>query len=247
MKKILLQLLLLFPILAASAQKTVTVDSSYITNVAGIFFEVKVVQYSNGEGQTTTTVLGDTATVIQRYQSSIRSQAQGMANDIKSVYRFNRRVTELIRQGNEVQTRFGTNPVRLIQNQVASDLTDNSWVVLTDTTRNVTFTVNAQGQLRYQVQGFTTRNATTLGDVIVLRNFQNTGTDVTLYRDSERGQWYTNATNTVVLRVPGSSVRNAPPPPEDWMERTATPPPAEVQPSTSEPAKDKPKRKRKKD
>ena len=240
MKKLLYTILFALLAIAASAQSRVlTRDSVYIENKAGTFFRVRVIEYSNGEGMTQTELIGDTSAVINQFRNTIQGRASGLATDAAAVYQFRQTISELIRQGNQIQTQFGTNPVRLIQNDFSPNFTGNSWTIRNDTTRTIAFTVNAQGQLRYQIAGFTARNARLLGNVMRLENYQSAGKDLDLFRVSENR--YTTLDGLIVLRIPGQSQRSAAPPTVDetWMERTGTPEPA--------PAPEKPKRKRKKD
>lgn len=204
MKHIFSILSILFCLNAAQAQIFATLDTSYREAANGKFYGVRIVEYNDGTGSTSRTLLGDTTTIFTAYLNAFQSQSGQMATDAREASRFGRDITKLKQQNDEALTATGRDVLDTITAKQAGPLLLSGWVVKdTAGTKNVAFTVNANGQLRYTITGFATRNADLFGGVLRLNNYLSTGQDVDFFK-AVSGNWFTIDDKTKI-RFPGQN------------------------------------------
>jgi len=184
---------LFLPILVFS-QKEVNKDSVWISNIGGTFFENRRVEYSDNTYTESNTPIGDTIQLLTRAKRSVFEQGENMANDVAIVSKYSGRISELIRQANAVEALVGqtfkydslttifTNPLKAIAAEKLAELTKRNWMIGTDA---IVFSVNAQGQARYQVGTQPVRNCSILGNTIRLNNYLG-GASLDLFRITNR-------------------------------------------------------------
>lgn len=202
MKKILF-FLLLFPA-CLLAQREVKLDTTWLENAGGKWLKVSRVVYLNDEETLTKVLVGDTSRLVQNQIDRIILSAQSMANDARTVSTFRRRLNDLIRESNAIRTASGVSPIDTVQRRYVGKFLQAGWTIReSGTITPITFNVNAQGRLRYTVQGQSARNADLFGDVLTLNAYPSPGNQVELYMNSERN--YMSLDRSVVVREPGSS------------------------------------------
>lgn len=197
-----------------TAQRAILVDSSFVSNRLGVFLVTRVISYSNGEGSTTTTVLGDTSQVLSRYVEGIVDKTKSMAADVETTTDYSRQIQEIIRQDPGIKALIGKSPLSAILSPVDSAFIDSTYRVRIGTeTKSIKFLLAANGTFRYRVDTFPARNAFYLGGAMRLQNFQSTGTNVDLFQ-FKNGRWY-NADKSIQLFLqtagPQSRTVSAPP------------------------------------
>lgn len=217
MKKLLF--LFFFPAIL-TAQREVSLDTTYFENASGNFFSVRRVVYLNGEETFTKTIIGDTSSLVENQINRIIRQAESMAIDAATVSNFRRRLADLKRESNVILAASGVSPLDTVQARSVSKFLAPGWTIReSGAITGITFNVNAQGRLRYTVQGQSARNADLFGDVLILNAYPAAGSQVELYKNSEGN--YMAVDRSVVVREPGStanlgggSSREAAPAPE---------------------------------
>lgn len=173
-----------------SAQRSISTDSTWITNSGGNFYSYHLVAYSNGEETTTKTLLGDTTQYVSKFQEAFVSQASNWANDIEITSDYRRRITELIRQDAAIIQQVGRSPLRNMLAPVATSLVDSTWKIRIDgKNKAFRFTVTAAGALRYKADTAVVRSVTYIGDVMRLTNWLGSGQSLDLYKFDD-GRWY---------------------------------------------------------
>ena len=204
MKKILFLLLLLTLFhVCLCAQRETKVDTTYIVNDAGKWFGVRRIVYLNDEESLTKTLIGDTSRLVKNQIDRIIISAESMANDARIVSVFKRRLADLKRESDSILSASGVSPLDTVQKRYVGKLLSGAWTIREGgNITPITFTVNAQGRLRYLVQGGQTRNADLFGDVLILNAYPSQGNQVELYVNSERN--YMSIDRSVVVREPGS-------------------------------------------
>jgi len=197
----IIALLLTLPLLS-TAQRQVVIDSTWIDNAGGVFFENHITVYSNGEQDGGyRRRIGDTTALNNISAAKMEGTAESFATDIRIVSEFPAKIKELIRQGAAITAITGTSPIRLIQNKYQQVFIDTAWQVRSDggAKRNIVFSVTAQGVFRYKIDTLQTRNAVLVGQVLRLRNYLNTGHDIDLYKIQDYR--YASADRRVILRL----------------------------------------------
>lgn len=212
MKKTIL-IFLVFPAFAFG--QFVTFDSTWTTAANGKFYSVRQVEYSDGTGSTVTTLTGDTSTVFQTHLNSFLTQSNQMAGAARAASRFGRDITRMKQQNAEALTAIGRDVLDTLSARYSAPLLLAGWVVKdTSGTKDISFSVNANGQLRYTITGFAARNADIFGSVLRLNNYLSSGEDIDFFK-AISGNWFTIDDKTK-LRFPGQN---------DAANRSAAPPP----------------------
>jgi hypothetical protein len=194
----------LFALALPSFAQEVSQDSSVIFNQNGQFWKRQTVIYANGESLVKTTLLGDTATTTATYTNLFRQQAATFANDVRFILTLRRQLNELVRQAADVEAVVGISPVE--QLYLDSLVFQPGWQTNSGAgNQALTFNTNAQGQLRYAINGGTNRNAFYFGEVIQFRNFPYatglTGVTLNFYRRND-GR-YSDLLQNHILIPPG--------------------------------------------
>lgn len=200
-------LLIFLPVLLP-AQKDIVTDSTWITSSGGKFYENHIVRYSNGEEDGGyKRLLGDTAQVLSRNITRIEQQAELLANDARVVMEFPAKIKELIRGDAAIAALLGQSPIDSLRRKYAASLVDSSWTIRSGgQARDIVFSVNAQGVLRYKIDTLQTRTAVILGGVLRLNNYQGSTDDVPLYKI--RNGFYSSIDKGIVLKPAGSAQAN---------------------------------------
>ena len=210
MIKILIFILLPF---SAFAQRYTVLDTSYTVNTGGVFFEVHDVTYSTGEQSTTKTLIGDTATYFNANFNRFQDEVRRMAVIAQSAFNMGRRLGDLKKENDKILSATGRDILDTIAARNAIQFTASGWTIRDTSAKSIAFSVNASGQLRYQIQGQTARNAFLFGDAITLNNYLGTGKDLFVFK-TESGN-YRNREGTILVRQPGGAQNRAttlPPP-----------------------------------
>lgn len=202
MKKTIIFLLFLMPALMP-AQTVVLLDTTYQTNANGKFYEVRQVEYSDGSGSIVTSLIGDTTTVFESYFQQFVNEGYRMAADAQAVRQFDKNISGIVARSAEVLTATGRDILDTMTVRYAQALLVQGWTVTVDTAQvAVDFVINNNGQLRYTVTGFPTRNATIISNTLRLSNFAATGKRMDLYK-APGGNWFA-VDDAVKLKFPGN-------------------------------------------
>lgn len=232
MKKVIF--IFLFPAFAFG-QPFVTLDTTFRTSANGFFYENREVEFSDGTFSKTRTKIGDTLTIFTTYLNSFTSQSNQMAGAARAASRFGRDITRLKQQNSEALAATGRDVLDTLTARYSAPLLLAGWVVKdTSGIKDIVFSVNANGQLRYTITGFAARNADLFGGILRLNNYLSSGEDVDFFK-AISGNWFTIDDKTK-LRFPGQN---------DAANRApAKPPTFEAEPIKLEPVKTKAKKKK---
>lgn len=201
MKNLLFAFLLL-PVLLGAQSEPLS-DTSYFVKQGHQFFEVITFTYPDGSEQTSKTLIGDTAALVSSAKARMTSKAASMAVDIRYVSTFRKQLTALVRESNAVLALTGIDPQKQVQDEHVAPFLLDGWTIKRDaTTDPVVFTVNAQGNLRFSVNGAATKAGQLFGATLRLKNYPSNGNDTDVYR--RPNGVYVNADRTVILRPPGN-------------------------------------------
>lgn len=226
--------MLLFVPLLGLSQRVVTKDSTWNESANGKFYSVRLVEYSTGESSENKTLMGDTATLFQNNLNSTLQEAARMANVAFEAKDNEKTVRGLLEERDSVLAILGKDVADTIAARFAHPLLVAGWKVVQDTsTLNIAFSINAQGQLRYEIEGFPVRNAFLLGRTMRMLNYKNTGKALDVF-NAPGGNWF-SLDNTVRLRLAGNQ----------GLDRAAKRVGFEAETLRLEPVKEPPKKKKK--
>lgn len=179
-------------------------DTSYFTVQGGKYYEIRTTFYPDGEEITMKDFIGDTAALVQGMKDRITSKAASLAVDVSYTSTAKKQLTGLIREANAVQTLTGIDPMQGVQDDNVAPFLADGWTIRRDdVTSPVVFTVNAQQNLRYAVNGGATKGARLFGRVIRLLNYPANGGDTDMFL-MKNGN-FVNLDRSTVLRPPGNN------------------------------------------
>ena len=195
----LIYILLCLPVFVWG-QKDLTLDTTWITNTGGQFYENHIFRYSTGEEDGGyKRLIGDTTTTYRKYTERLEQRAEQLANDANAVFGFPAVVKELIRQDNAITAQVGKSPLDSLRRKYSHTFTDTTWTIRSGgTVKNIVFSVMNAGVFRYKLDTFTIRQAALFGYVIRLNNYAGTSDEIILYR--VRDYYYTNIDGTIKLK-----------------------------------------------
>ncbi len=214
MKKILF-LLLLIPALAQAQERSLDTDSlGALTNVGGVFFQTRYLKYSNGESETFTTRIGDTATVRNSLTNQIIETANPFAAAALIVLNRQKDVNKIRDTAQAATTAIGADILKDIRalyytEFVDSVLTDKAWTYRNGGNTNLQIRLLANGNLRISglpgISGATRNIEMFSANWIRIVNYP-TGTNTNFYR-LRRGRWFT-IDRAIELRMTGINLNS---------------------------------------
>ncbi len=204
MKNILFFALLLCSLSALQAQTTdPTKDTTIITNVGGVFFEVRRLEYPDGTYNESSARIGDTTAMVSVYVNRIAAEADQLAQAAATAYRLRQKTTEWARLDTVVTQRLGRSPITAIMDSYEREFLSGSWQIeFSGTTAAATFPrLSSNKRIRLQANG-TARTMLLYGKVMRLVNYPFTGLN-TLFQLRD-GYWinleFGDSARRVVLR-----------------------------------------------
>ena len=198
--------ILLFAAFTATAQvQTVTLDTTYIVNSGGNFFEVSRIEYSNGAYSEKRDFLGDTLTIYNRYVSKIEGEANEMATAAATAYRMRQKTSDWAKLDTLTTARLLRSPITGIMDVYEKEFLTGNWQIeFSGTTAAATFPrLSSNKRIRLQpATGGTPRTMRIYGKNMEITNYPFTGKNV-LFQLRE-GYWinleFGNPATRVVLR-----------------------------------------------
>lgn len=199
--------ILFFLPLFASAQTVVTKDTIWQENENGNFYEVRRVELSNGTYSLNRSLIGDTSTVFNSYLSTFVSEAGRMANIAYEARDFDKIIRGMMQRRDSVLAQIGRDLTDTLAQRYAGALLQSGWNVTEDTTlMDITFSISAAGQLRYEITGQHIRNAFLFGRAMRLNNYKDTGKSLDVY-GAPGGNWF-SVDDRVKIKKPGNQGLN---------------------------------------
>ncbi len=197
----------MMPLFAFSQGNVTTKDSAWQVAFDGAFYEVRLLEYSNGESSLTRSLVGDTAWVFSAYLAEFEATGNWMANAANEARTNDKEIRTILQRRDTILAKFGRDITDTLTAKYAGPLLASGWVVYEDTAAlDVVFTVNAQGQLRYQITGYPVRNAFVISRTLRLQNYKATGRPLDIYA-APGGNWG-SADDRVRMRLPGNQGLN---------------------------------------
>lgn len=169
--KITIAIAILLPFF--SAGQTIS-DTTYQVAQGGKFYEVREVVFADGSGSNVRTLIGDTLTIFNNSYSAFVAEGNRMANDARAASQFDAITTRMIQQAGAVFAITGRDLLDTLSDRYAKPLLIQGWELRDTADTDISFNINANGQLRYQLAGYPARNAVIIANTMRLLNFANT-------------------------------------------------------------------------
>lgn len=151
----------------------------------------------------TAVLVGPLAAIAADQADKIEGRMNTVANAAYIVSYTNRAINEEKAVATSITTLTGVSPIKLIQDKYQAFLTANGWTIDPGTGYvPIVFTVNAQGVLRYSVNGAANRTAEVYGNVIRLNQYPATGTDTDFFRSEDGGVYFSLPNRAVKIKRP---------------------------------------------
>ena len=216
MKNMILAALMLLSFSVIAQERSLDTDSlGALTNVAGVFFQTRYLKYSNGEAETFTTRIGDTATVRNFLTNQVIETGNTFAQAALVVMNRSKDVNKIRDIAQAATTAIGADVLRDIRALYFREFVDTVGVDKAWTHRNGTAT---DLQIRYlsngnlRISGLPglaanqTRNIDMFsGGWIRIQNYP-TGS-VTYLQKLRRGRWFT-IDKAIELRMTGVNLNS---------------------------------------
>lgn len=167
----------LFFAFSAKAQE-ITIDTSFIINSGGNFFEISRVVYSNGTYTESSTIVGDTTAMLNRYVAKIESEANAIAAAAQTAYRMRQKTSDWAKLDTITTTRLGRSPITAIADVYEKEFLQGNWQIeFSGTTTSVTFPrLSTNKRIRMlPATGVTARTMLLYGNVLRIVNYPFTG------------------------------------------------------------------------
>ena len=192
-------ILFLFIFSASLSAQEITKDTSWLTNTAGIFYNVARVEYDNGAYSESSTVVGDTLAVLSLYANKISSEANAFASAAVVAMRAQAATAQLAKLDTVMTAKLLRSPISSIMDSYEREFLQGSWEILYNgTTTAVTFPrLSTNKRIRLLPAGGSARTMLIFGNMLRLVAYPVAGNN-TLFKVKE-GRWG-NLTRTIILR-----------------------------------------------
>ena len=175
---------LFFAICATITAQTVTLDTTYITNVSGQYFKVHRVVYSTGAYAEDAQLAGDSLQLYQQGKGYISNLAATFAADINSTWNYSQRITAIFRESDRIQSLTGRNPVDSLRADNES-LWLGTWNMRGDTQQTIVISKISTGAYRWRIGTQTARLAQPIANTVIrLNNYPTSGKFTDFFRIS---------------------------------------------------------------
>jgi hypothetical protein len=167
------------------------------------YFEVTTVTYDDESQDITKRPVGTAAALTADQADKIEGRVRSLASDTVRASRARTILNEINSDATEVAAATGQDPLKTIQNRYQAELLQNGWLI-NDGGGDlpIVFTVNAQGNLRYNVNGTGAKGATIYGAVIRLNNYPASPTDTEFFLAENGRRYYSLPNRNVIIKKP---------------------------------------------
>lgn len=176
----------------------------FILGTDGVtYFEVITVNYDDESQDITKRPVGDAASLTADQADKIQGRVASLAADTVRASRARQILNEINADADDVNTITAQNPLSVILQRNTEDLLTDGWTI--DEGAGfvpIVFSINAQGNLRYTVNGGQTKGATTYGAVIRLNNYPSAPTNTEFFLSENGRQYYSLPNRNVKIKKP---------------------------------------------
>ena len=180
------------------------IDRQFVLGSDGVtYFEVTTTNYTNEEQTVSKRLIGPASVLLQAVSGYIQNRAATLARDADNVSRAKQAAIDWIADDADIKAIVGFSPMKQIQDGYEEKLTVPGWIINDGTgDLSIVFSVNAQGQLKYNVNGTGNKNATVFGAVIRLNNYPAAPTDTEFFLSLNGKRFFSLPNRSVIIKTP---------------------------------------------
>lgn len=215
MKNMILAALMLLSVSVIAQERSLDTDSlGSLTNVGGVFFQTRYLKYSNGEAETFTTRIGDTATVRNFLTNQVIETGNTFAQAALVVMNRSKDVNKIRDIAQAATTAIGTDILRDIRGLYFREFVDTvgvdkAWTYRNGTVTDLQIRYLANGNIRVSglpgISGATRNLVMFSSGMIQILNYP-IGQTTFMYR-LRRGRWFT-IDRSIELRMTGVNLNS---------------------------------------
>lgn len=168
------------------------------------YFEVSVTTFDNGRKETIENPVGPADILTELVCGRIKNTANSLATDARGISRAKGILNELSGDSAEIATiTGGQSPLDKIQAEYQAELLASGWTI--DEGSGfvpIVFSVSAQGQLRYNVNGTGNKNARIYGAVLRLNKYPASPTDTDFFLTENGKRYFSLPNKSVIIKKP---------------------------------------------
>jgi len=168
------------------------------------YFEVTVTTFDNGRKETIENPVGAASVLTDLVCARIKNGAAALATDARQIARTRDVLNELKSDSDEIAAiTGGQSPMDKIQSEYQAELLAAGWTI--DEGAGfvpIVFTVNAQGQLRYNVNNTGAKNARMYGAVLRLNNYPAAPNDTDFFLTENGKRYFSLPNKGVIIKKP---------------------------------------------
>lgn len=167
------------------------------------YFEVITTTYADGSEDVIKRPVGSATELTGDVADKILGRAATLAADCQRAGRARSILNEFQSEDTEITAITSVSPLKVIQDRYQSALLQPGWQIdegagLVD----FTFTVNAQGNLRYSVNGGATRAARYYGNTLQLRDYPANNVHTEFFLSDNGNRYFSLPNRSVIIKKP---------------------------------------------
>ena len=167
------------------------------------YFEVTRVTYEDNSYTETAQMVGPAAALTSDQADKIEGTMRTLASDSYRVSRTKSILTEANDVDADIFAITAVSPLKVIQDRYQTELLKPGWTIDDGTGFvPIVFTVNAQGALRYNVNGTGAKGAKMYGAVIRLNNYPAAPTDTDFFLSENGSRYFSLPNRNVIIKKP---------------------------------------------
>ena len=166
------------------------------------YFQVLTVDYDDETQTVDKTLIGPAAQLANHFADQFEQDSRTLANNSQVAGLNKKRLNEINGDDGQIDTITGVSPLAIVLSRYETDLTEPGWTIDDGTGElPIVFSVNGQGQLKYDINNTGNTNATIYGDVIRLNNYIGT-TNVDFFAKPNRQRFFSLPNGDVIIKKP---------------------------------------------
>lgn len=181
-----------------------SITREFVLKTDGItYLEVVTVTYDDESQDITKRPIGTAAQLAADQADKIIGRTREIVTQAQRISFAKRDFAEILATDSSITTLTGASPLKVIQDRHQAELLKTGWTI--DEGAGfvpLAFTVNAQGVLRYSVNGGANKTERVFGDAIRLNNYPSAPVDTDFYLSENGGRYFSLPNRNVVIKTP---------------------------------------------